>query len=96
MEIRLTIETPPDNFGVAIYAEVKFEPMCRLSGLKIQQKSSAFSLRKVFRSLFELYVIHDEGSSFLMFGLPPETELNPFVVLGWERIRSRIEKSQNE
>ena len=60
------------------------------------QKSSAVSLRKTFGSLFELDIIHVHGSSFLMSGFPPETELNPFVLPGWDRIRSRIEKSQNE
>ena len=39
----------------------------------------------MFGSLFELDIIHDHGSSFLMFGFPPETELDPFVVLGWEK-----------
>ena len=61
-----------------------------------QQKSSAFSLRKIFGSLSELDIIHVLCSSFLTSGFPPETELNPFVLPGWDRIRSRIEKSQNE
>ena len=46
----------------------------------------------VLRSSF-MFIIRIRS---LMFGFPPETELNPSAARCWERIRSRIEKSQKE